>query len=552
MRRARVRSMGALGAGGARAVLGVALMVGALSAGAFLPQTPAGATGTTTLYVNASLGTKMTGCSGRGATACQTVLEGVDAAELLTGTVVVTVAAGTYTGGVTVTASGLVSLTVRGAGASSTTVSGRSTEEDFDVYGGTVVLSDLGIDDGTASEGGGVFISTGTTTLSDDTFSGDTATFGGGVIDYGTADVIDDTFTTDHAGSSGGGFTNAYANATLTDDTFSNDTATDYGGGVANWGKGVVTDDTFSGDTATYGGGISNIAVTTEHATATLTDDTFSGDTATFGGTVWNSTTTTATFQGTTTVDGSILDGSCANRTGTLSGTYDVTTTSSCNFGTTDETVSTAALGLAATLAANTSAGPDTLAIGPSSAAFELVPPSACTVNTDERGDPRPGVPGENCDAGAYEYQFVSSTTCIVDTVACDSATSRPGRSTTVTSDEATVTISGRGTVDVGTYRRDPAGALHLSTGKFVGISLSPSNRVGSLVLKDCNIAGGTAIDWWNGHAWAPVVGEKGEKRTSTCITDVLDATTSPSLASIVDLSWSTRFGAVVFGVTKS
>jgi hypothetical protein len=39
------------------------------------------------------------------------------------------------------------------------------------------------------------------------------------------------------------------------------------------------------------------------------------------------------------------------------------------------------------------------------------VPKSACTVSTDERGDPRPGIVGQsNCDAGAYEVQSSSRT----------------------------------------------------------------------------------------------------------------------------------------------
>ncbi|MGO9560917.1 MAG: InlB B-repeat-containing protein, partial [Acidimicrobiales bacterium] len=45
------------------------------------------------------------------------------------------------------------------------------------------------------------------------------------------------------------------------------------------------------------------------------------------------------------------------------------------------------------------------------SSAFEEVPSADCSVTTDERGDPRPGVPGENCDAGAFEYQQPPSDT---------------------------------------------------------------------------------------------------------------------------------------------
>ncbi len=39
------------------------------------------------------------------------------------------------------------------------------------------------------------------------------------------------------------------------------------------------------------------------------------------------------------------------------------------------------------------------------SSAYEEVPTTSCSVATDERGDPRPGMPSADCDAGAYEYQ---------------------------------------------------------------------------------------------------------------------------------------------------
>jgi hypothetical protein len=65
-----------------------------------------------------------------------------------------------------------------------------------------------------------------------------------------------------------------------------------------------------------------------------------------------------------------------------------------------------AAIGLGP-LAANGSAGPQTQAIGPSSAAYQAVPASSglCPA-TDERGLPRPGAGPAACDAGAFEYQY--------------------------------------------------------------------------------------------------------------------------------------------------
>lgn len=226
-----------------------------------------------------------------------------------------------------------------------------------------------------------------------------------------------------------------------------------------------------------------------------------------------------------------------------------MTTTTTCKIGATSKKVTT--LGLTTTLQANGSAGPETLALFSTSPAVDEVPAADCTVATDERGRPRPGVGETNCDAGAYEYQEVSTTVaCIPNTKACESIAARSSRSTTASSDEVTVTTSGRGTFAVGTYRKDPAGVLSSSTGKFFGISLSTGNHLAPLVIKDCNLAGGTALEWWNGHAWEPVLSQTGATYTSTCTTVTLGASTTPSLSTLTKLSRLGRFGAVVFAVT--
>ena len=76
----------------------------------------------------------------------------------------------------------------------------------------------------------------------------------------------------------------------------------------------------------------------------------------------------------------------------------------SCAFGPTSLSNSTTIGTL--TLAANGSSGPQTAAITTSSSAHGIVPPSACTQTTDERGQPRPGLGYSTaCDAGAYEIQ---------------------------------------------------------------------------------------------------------------------------------------------------
>ena len=156
---------------------------------------------------------------------------------------------------------------------------------------------------------------------------------------------------------------------------------------------------------STGGGGVYN------DGTATLTDDTFSGDPASSGGGIYNDT------DGTATVSNSILNAApCAGSTIT-DGYYNVESDDSCGFVAPHDVVNSSTIYLATSLAANGSSGPETLAITRSeSSAFEEVPPAGCTVSTDERGDPRPGVSGEYCDAGAFEYQDGGATQLVFTT----------------------------------------------------------------------------------------------------------------------------------------
>ena|GEM_PF-3793192 len=210
---------------------------------------------------------------------------------------------------------------------------------------------------------------------------------------------------------------------------------------------------------------------------------------------------------------------------------------------------------VASTLAANTSTGPKTLALPAGSPAIGAVPAAACTVTTDERGFARPGDPklGGACDAGAYEVQAAgSSVDCPAGASGCGSKTSAPGRGATATSGAVSASSSGRGSLAVGTYRKDPVGALASSAGSYFGLYLSTGNRFGSVVVTSCGT--GTSFDWWTGRAWAPVVGEGGHTVASatSCLTVTLGPTSSPSLSTVVRASRSSRFGAVIFGVTTT
>jgi putative cell wall-binding protein len=375
--------------------------------------------------------------------------------------VTVHVGPGTYSGGsggITVSAGSLASLTIEGSGAANTKVTGTFFYRDFLVSAGTVSIDDLTVMNASETTGAGVF-NEGTLTLARDTFSGNIAlNVGGAICNTGTLVAIDDYFTDDSATYGGDVYNSHTATFMATEDTFAGNLGTaTFGGGMVNAGTLTATDDTFIGEIATNGGGIYNVG------TLTATDDTFSRNTAYIqGGAIQNVqgsvTATNDTFfqnsAGTTTATVLNADGtftatddtfSTGNQTGmtvgsiaTEHGTF--TATDSIFYGircfavtaavvssaynvVTDQCgllgspVSASAFDLSPNLQSTPSAptAPATLSLGPRSAAVDVVPSSACTVTVDERGDHRPGVTGQtSCDAGAYELQGTGKAPSIV------------------------------------------------------------------------------------------------------------------------------------------
>ncbi|HEX3794894.1 MAG TPA: spore coat protein U domain-containing protein, partial [Acidimicrobiales bacterium] len=339
-----------------------------------------------------------------------TVQAAITAAEALPGgqNVTITIAAGTYTENDTIAASGLTSLTLKGAGESTTTLDGGSKGAVLTIVNGDVVVSGFTIATGSDANGGGIDdISSGSTLqVTNDLFNNDRASNSAGAInDVGLLSLVatDDVFFQDQAGNSGGAIAAvglAPGTVTATDDTFLDDTGTNFAGAIANL-SGVTltaTNDTFFGNTSAVGGGIDN------NGTLIATDDTFVDNGGSVsGGAIHN--TGTATIRNTILADPLRTLGTtgadCAG-TAPVDGGYNVADDGSCFTSTTSGSLSNNQdlnIGFG-TLQNNT------VAIGTTSSAFELVPAANCTVTTDERGAVRPGYPTQpNCDAGAYELQ---------------------------------------------------------------------------------------------------------------------------------------------------
>jgi hypothetical protein len=298
-----------------------------------------------------------------------------------------------------------VTLNITGNGIGTTAISGDDVNTVFVINVGAVTITGLTLENGTAagSDGGGIF-NTGTLTVTNDSFTNDSVANsdgGGAIYNSGTVTATNDTFSNDTATSANGGGIFNYGTVTATNDTFANDTSSSGdGGGLFNYvgATFTATNDTFIGNTASGGGG----AVFNYNGTLNASNDTFADDAAALGGGIFN--------YGTALVANSIISNSACYEPVTDGG-YNVESDDSCGLGVSD-VVNSASISLAASLAANGSSGPETLAVGQDSSAYEEVPAIDCTVATDERGEPRPGEHGQSaCDAGAFEFQHVAPIT---------------------------------------------------------------------------------------------------------------------------------------------
>ncbi len=515
----------------------------ASAAGPAAAAVPTGApTTTVTLYVDASAGTQATGCTAPGTAACATIQEGVSAAEKLAGeAVVVTVAAGTYAGGVMVTAGDLVSLTLQGAGGPRTIVTGGTTVRDVTILSGTVTLRGLVVDSGRAIYGGGVSdgsdqpvanlpsrglapTRTGMFSAANDPAA---ATRLPSPAAGGPLTLVDDTFSGDEAAAGGAVYFAAVsgtAGLTAIDDTFSNDTASTAGGAVFVAPGGFTgpetpaafADDTLTGDAAPYGGGILSLRLTE------LAFDTFANDTATVtGGGV-------LMFRPAIVLNSIFDASSCARFSeAPLEGAYNAVTPGTTCPNTSGTGVTATTLGLSATLGVNTApAAPETLALTPTSPAIGEVPAGQCIgtvsgvpVTTDERGVPRQSSPTAACDAGAYEYvarppvgpppvttRRVSGTTADA-TAAAALATAFPGTCPGTTGDRPVVLASDE-------EYADALASAYLAKDLSTGTLLTPATTLSAATLAALRTEGIT-------HVY--VVG--GPLAVSTAVVAALEAT---------------------------
>ena len=93
-------------------------------------------------------------------------------------------------------------------------------------------------------------------------------------------------------------------------------------------------------------------------------------------------------------------------------------------------------------------------------------------------------------------------------------------------------------------YQSDPVGAPSFgSPGEYFDVSLSPGSTFTSLTLTDCNLSGGTSLEWWNPgmSAWEPVSNEIFSPGPPACVTATFTNSTIPNLAELTGTVFAVR-----------
>lgn len=304
----------------------------------------------------------------------------------------------------------LNSVSIVGAGSSTTTIDGNGSainDRVFDVIGAiTVSFTDLTITNGEANNcspapglpscGGGILNQGGTVNIINSTISNSSTVGvgadGGGIFTSGTTGTVNITNSTISGNSTyyGGAFAGG-GDLTVINSTITGNTANFYGGGIYIAGLAVIANSTITGNSAgNSGGGILSFT------TLTITNSTISGNSG--GGAAVDN------FSGTATLSNTIVANQIPSMTdcsGTItSNGNNLESSTSCGF--TGELQNTDPL--LGALASN--GGPtQTMALSVGSPAIDAGDNAICAAapvnGIDQRGIVRPQ--GSACDIGAYE-----------------------------------------------------------------------------------------------------------------------------------------------------
>jgi hypothetical protein len=161
---------------------------------------------------------------------------------------------------------------------------------------------------------------------------------------------------------------------TITNSTFANNSASQYGGGLYNAGMVYINNSTFANNSASqYGGGLINSGGTVNIAQSIVANNT---------------------------------GGDCFLLTSLTDQGYNLDSDGTCGFTTANHDLPQTNPKLDPNGLANNGGPTQTIALLAGSPAIDYIPaPSVCTLTTDQRGFPRPGIGESMCSIGAYEFQ---------------------------------------------------------------------------------------------------------------------------------------------------
>ena len=343
-----------------------------------------------------------------------TLRAAITTANFLGGEHVINVPAGTI-----VLASNLsliASITINGAGTSSTVVSGNGVAQVFvfSLNGLNVAMNDLTIANGVASSGAGVFVtSSSTLSLLRVLVTNNNASLGikqgGGLHVLGTLNLTDSTVSNNSAANAGGGIritsggTANIANSTIVGNSALTPGAS--GGGIESQGVLVIVNSTVSGNNISNGGG-SGIAVDSGSA-----DISFTTIAANSGGN--SNPQLSRTSPATLTMRGNIVANptqgiNCAGLAAGISAGNNLDSGNTCSFSAAGDL--TNSIPLLAALANN--GGPtQTHALQAGSPAINAGPTTGTIPATDQRGAGFARVLNGQADIGAFESAFVTAPT---------------------------------------------------------------------------------------------------------------------------------------------
>jgi len=308
-------------------------------------------------------------------------------------------------------------VSIIGPGDKVVTVRGNNTGRIFSIANAAVNISGLGIANGTNALGGGIFLQSGTLTLTRCTVVNNGAVNGGGIAQTnGTLVIIDSTISSNKASTAGAGlYLLGGTSASLRGCTL----AGNYGSGFVTVGGGIAHDTVpLTLHSCTFcdnGGGGTGGGVNNNSGSTGITNCTFSANHGFQGGGI-------AALGGTVTVRNTILAANTSTATGAgaapdcygafISAGYNLVgnRTNSTGWGAPDDQLGSTASPINPRLAPLQDNGGPTWTMSLSNNSPAIDQGESSGASTDQRGAPRPldkplvnACDGDGSDIGAYE-----------------------------------------------------------------------------------------------------------------------------------------------------